>query len=91
MNRADWNRKYYLAHRDEICEKHKVYMKTYREVNREQIREKDRKYREEHRAERNEYARNYYAKNRDRILERQKNRKRIWVFSIKHGEKVSFD
>lgn len=86
-------RRYYLAHREEICAKHREYMKIYREVNREKIKEKDQIYRNNNRAERNEYARIYYAKNKERILKRQKdNRKKtVWVFEVKHNEKVSFD
>jgi hypothetical protein len=47
--RKEYSRKYYLAHREAIIERHKSYNQAYRERNR---------------AKANEYAKYYYAKNK---------------------------
>ena len=93
MSSSEASRRYYLAHREEIREKHKVYMRTYREINKEKIRAKEQIYRDYNRVEKNEYARIYYSKNRERILQQRKDKlkKPVWVFEVKHNEKVSFE
>lgn len=77
MYDSEASRRHYLKYRERIIERHKEYNRA-------------------HKIELREYSRNYYAKNRERILQQRKDRgdnlkKPIWVFEVKHNEKVSFD
>lgn len=58
--RAEYQRRYYEAHKDKRVE----YQRQYREANREKVAEYQRQYREAHKDERAEYMRQYHRRKR---------------------------
>ena len=74
--RAEYNRRYYEAHKDKRAE----YQRRYRESHKDEQAEYNRRYREAHKDERAEYQRRYYETHKDEWAEymrRYRRRKRL--------------
>ena len=66
--RAEYNRRYYEAHKDERAE----YQRRYYEAHKDERAEYQRRYREAHKDERAEYNRRYYEAHKDERAEYQR-------------------